>query len=243
MVNDTNIQNVKALTFDTGGTILDWHTGLSSTLEEIGTSHGIKANWSEIANDFRRQSLQGMLNHGENEKATKNFDDVHRETMEIIAELHGLDSFSAEDRRRVWWDTIHNLQCWNDFPDVLPVLRKKYFCVSFTILSFRIIMDTARRNNLSWDAIISCEAIGKYKILPDAYLGCAKYLQLEPEQCCMVACHNFDLDAAKATGFKTAFVRRPDEWGGVGPPDPEPSAHHDLVVDSFGELASALGVD
>jgi len=100
-------KDVKALTFDTGGTILDWHTGISSTLEKIGTSHGIKADWPEIANDFRRRSLQGMVNHGENEPATKNFDDVHRETMDIITELHGLEG--------VWWDTIHNLQCWEDF--------------------------------------------------------------------------------------------------------------------------------
>ena len=32
----------------------------------------------------------------------------------------------------------------------------------------------------------------------------------------MVACHNFDLNAAKAQGFRTAFVRRPDEWGAAG---------------------------
>ena len=59
----------------------------------------------------------------------------------------------------------------------------------------------------------------------------------------MVACHNFDLDAAKAVGFKTAFVRRPDEWGEQGPPDPEPNPQHDAIVDDFPELARALGVD
>jgi len=238
----TNDNDIKALTFDTGGTILDWHTGISSTLKEIGDLRGVNANWAQVTNDFRKRSLEGMINHGDKEPVTKNFDDVHRETMDVIADLHGLESFTAEDRRRVWWDTIHNLQCWQDFPRVLPLLRKEYFCVSFTILSFRIIMDTARRNNLSWDAIISCEAIGKYKILPEAYTGCAKFLQLRPDQCCMVACHNFDLDAAKACGFKTAFVRRPLEWGPNGPPDPEPSAHHDFVVDSFEELGAKLGV-
>ena len=31
---------IKALTFDTGGTILDWHTGISNTLAQIGTQHG-----------------------------------------------------------------------------------------------------------------------------------------------------------------------------------------------------------
>ncbi len=43
-------------------------------------------------------------------------------------------------------------------------------------------------------------------------------------------------------GFKTAFVRRPDEWGPEGPPDPAPNPAHDIVVDSFPELAEALGV-
>lgn len=79
---------------------------------------------------------------------------------------------------------------------MLPQLRDKHICASFTILSFRIIIDTAWANGLSWDAVISCEAIGKYKILPEAYLGAAKFLQLDPSEICMVACHNFDLDAS-----------------------------------------------
>jgi 2-haloacid dehalogenase len=236
-------QTIKALTFDTGGTILDWHTGIRTTLAELGAAHGIDADWAAITNEFRRRSLKSMLNHGEHAPATLNFDDVHRNTMDAVAADFGLDAFTAEERRRVWWDTIHNLQCWPDFPAVLPKLRERYFCVSFTILSFRIIMDTARRNDLSWDAVISCEAIGKYKVLPESYAGCARFLQLEPAECCMVACHNFDLDAAKAGGFKTAFVRRPDEWGSEGPPDPQPHAHHDFVIDGFGELAAALGVE
>ncbi len=77
--------------------------------------------------------------------------------------------------------------------------------------------------------------------LPIAYQTAAKYLQLDVGECCMVACHNFDLDAAKAVGFKTAFVRRPDEWGPEGPPDPTPNPIHDIVVDSFPELADRLG--
>ena len=31
----------------------------------------------------------------------------------------------------------------------------------------------------------------------------------------MVACHNFDLMAARAVGYHSAFVRRPMEWGRV----------------------------
>jgi len=235
-----SLSGIKALTFDTGGTILDWHTGLRTALAAAGARHGVKKDWPALTNEFRRRSLKRMLNHGELAPAIMNIDDVHRETLDQLVAEGGLDLFTPEDRRSIWWDAIHSLECWPDFPGTLPKLREKFYCVSFTILSFRIIMDTARRNGLSWDAVISCEAIGKYKLLPEAYLTCARYLQLDPGECCMVACHNFDLNAAKACGFKTAFVRRPDEWGAQGPPDPGPDPRHDIVASSFPELARQL---
>lgn len=237
-----SLADVKALTFDTGGTILDWHSGFSKALAETGAEHGIEKDWASLANELRRRSLGRMLRLGEHEPPAYNFDGSHRTSLDEILAENGLDTFTEEERREIWWTTAHNLQCWPDFPPVLPKLREKYICASFTILSFRIIIDTAKRNGLSWDAVISCEAIGKYKILPEAYETAARYLQLDVGECCMVACHNFDLDAAKAVGFKTAFVRRPDEWGAEGPPDPEPNPQHDIIVDTFPELAEALGV-
>ena len=33
-------------------------------------------------------------------------------------------------------------------------------------------------------------------------------LQLNPEECVMVACHSFDLNAAQKAGFNTIFVKR-----------------------------------
>ena len=50
-----------------------------------------------------------------------------------------------------------------------------------------------------------------------------------------------DLDAARACGFKTAFVKRPDEWGAVGPPDPDANPDCDIIVDTFPDLAKAVG--
>jgi 2-haloacid dehalogenase len=235
------MDNIKALCFDTGGTILDWHTGIRTALAAVGSRHGVVRDWAALANEFRRRSLKLILNHGEHAPATMTFDDAHREALDQMLANNGLTDFAADERRTLWWDTIHSLQCWPDFPDVLARLRGKFMCVSFTLLSFRIVMDTSKENGVSWDAVISCEAIGKYKVLPDAYMACTRFLQLHPNQCCVVACHNFDLNAAKACGYQTAFVRRPDEWGTEGPPDPEPDPRHDIIVSSFPELADKLG--
>ena len=39
-----SLSNVKALTFDTGGTILDWHTGFKSAFSEIGAKYFSQAS-------------------------------------------------------------------------------------------------------------------------------------------------------------------------------------------------------
>ena len=237
-----SMKDIRALTFDTGGTILDWHTGFATALAQAGAKHGLKRNWHDIANDMRRKGLGLMINLGKDAPPTYNFDGAHRMALDALVEQHDLGAFSEEDRHAIAYDAVHKFKCWPDFPSVLPKLRESYICASFTILSFRIIMDTARQNGLSWDAVFSCEAIGKYKVLPEPYEKVAEFLQLEPQQICMVACHNFDLDAAKGVGFKTAYVRRPREWGNDTPPDAAPNPVHDIVVDSFPELARALNV-
>jgi len=237
-----DVARIRALTFDTGGTILDWHTGFKTAFARTGANHGIERNWHDIANQMRRSSLGKMLNLGENTPPEYNFDGAHRMALDALISEHGLEAFTESERNAIAFEAPHSFECWPDFPAVLPQLRVKFICASFTILSFRIIMDTARRNDLSWDAVFSCEAIGKYKVLPEAYNAVAHYLQLDPSEICMVACHNFDLDAAKKQGFNTAFVKRPREWGNDSPPDPEPNPIHDIVVDDFPSLAKALGV-
>ncbi len=231
---------IRALTFDTGGTVLDWHTGISRPLAKVGVRHGLERDWGAITNDYRASSLKAMINAGAEAPATFNIDDVHRQQLDELITKYGLDAFTVEDRQAVWY-AWHQLDCWPDFPTTLTQLREKFVVASFTILSVSLIVDTAKRNGLSWDAVISCEMIGTYKTQPKAYEQCARWLALDPGEILMVACHNFDLNAARAVGFKTAFVYRPKEWGAAGPPDPEPDPHHDIIADDFPDMARQLG--
>jgi 2-haloacid dehalogenase len=228
---------IKALTFDTGGTILDWHGGLVRAFVEMGRKHGVTRDWPAIVNDYRRRTLAGIVN-AENPKF--NFDDVHARVMDEVCAEQGLTAFTAGDRSALW-RTMHGLEAWPDFVPGLNRLRTKYPCVSFTLLTTALVINVSRANNFVWDAVISCEMIGTYKTKPAAYLTAAKWLQLQPSEILMVACHNFDLNAARAVGYQTAFVRRPLEWGAGGPPDPNPHPDCTFAVDTFGELAGKLG--
>ena len=228
---------IKVLAFDTGGTILDWHGGITAALGECSGRRGNPRDWHEFANEYRRRSLRQMLGAVD---PSFNIDDVHRDVLDELLREENIAAFSAEDR-----DTIasrwHQLGAWPDFVPALARMRRQYVCVSFTILSLSLVIDVSRRNGIDWDAVISCEMLRVYKTQPEAYQRAAQLLQVRPEEILMVACHNFDLDAARGEGFRTAFIRRPDEWGRAGPPDPVPNPATDIVADGFAELARQLG--
>lgn len=231
------ISGIKALTFDTGGTILDWHRGIATALAALGARRGIVADWPAVTNEYRRRALKAMTRQVQPDF---NIDDVHRRVLDDLAAEYRWPELSATDREQIH-DAWHSLAAWPDFAAGLARLRRRHVVASFTILSTALIIDVSRCNGIDWDCIVSCEMIGSYKPNPEAYATCARWIGCRPDEIVMVACHNFDLLAARQVGFRSAFVRRPDEWGAAGPPDPDPDPAHDLVVDDFGQLAAEFG--
>lgn len=202
------MEDIKVLAFDTGGTVLDWHAGLTAAFVAWGAAQGIERDWHALANEHRRRSLHRMINTVD---PGFNIDDVHRDVLGELFDEDGLGG-SAEERQAIA-ERWHQLDAWPDFAAALRRLRRHHICVSFTILSLSLIVDVSRRNGIDWDAVIPCEMLRVYKPLPDAYRRAAALLAVEPREILMVACHNFDLDAARGVGYRTAFVRRPDEVG------------------------------
>jgi 2-haloacid dehalogenase len=147
------MDGIKVLAFDTGGTILDWHSGIVRVLADTGARRGVERDWHTLANDYRRRSLRRMLGAV---KPDFNIDDVHREVLDDILDERSLVGFSSEDRRAIaarW----HGLYAWPDFAPALARLRQRYVCVSFTILTLSLVIDVSRRNGIGWDAVIPCE--------------------------------------------------------------------------------------
>lgn len=236
-----SLAQIKALTFDTGGTVLDWHSGFRDAFAAVGQQHGIERSWAALANDLRRRTMEATID--QDEPLPFNFDEAHRSCLDALLADEGLDAvFDESDRRAIAWDAPHNFRAWPDVRNGLNALRERHIVVSFTLLSYRLIINTSRRNGLVWDAVLSCEGLGVNKLLPEAYRRAAARLQLKPEACLMVACHPFDLDAAAKVGFRTALVRRPMEWGPDEETSDPPPGRYDIEVDDFGSLAASLQV-
>jgi 2-haloacid dehalogenase len=228
---------IQALAFDTGGTVLDWHGGLCAAFAAAGQRHGLDRDWHEVTNDYRRASMKAIVGQL---RPAFNMDGVHQKELEGVLSRHALDKFTTQDRTQIqcaWY----GLDAWPDFAGALARLKRKLPVVSLTMLPLAMVLAVSRRNGLNWDAVISCEMIGAYKPQPQAYEQAAHWIGIAPGHILMVACHNFDLNAARASGYQTAFVRRPSEWGPAGPPDPDAHPDCTIVVDDFPALAQRLG--
>ena len=116
------LSGIKALTFDTGGTILDWHRGVSRAFADAGARRGVSADWPAITNEYRRRSLQAMVGQV---NPSFNIDDVHRDMLDLVINDHGLSALTADDREAIH-RTWHALDAWPDFPAALARLRQKY---------------------------------------------------------------------------------------------------------------------
>ena len=85
----------------------------------------------------------------------------------------------------------------------------------------------ARHAGLPWDIILGSSVARAYKPHPDIYLKSVEALCLRPQDVCMVAAHQADLHYAAGHGMQTAFVTRPQEFGGATKPkDPEPGVDY-----------------
>jgi 2-haloacid dehalogenase len=103
-----------------------------------------------------------------------------------------------------------------------------------------LLVNMAKHGGLPWDTVLSAELFEHYKGDPEAYLGAARLLGLQPEQVMMVAAHVDDLAAARACGLRTAYIHRPQEYGSEAAPRPGSDPEADVSVHSLTELAEHL---
>ena len=85
-----------------------------------------------------------------------------------------------------------------------------------------------------FDHVVSVDEVGVFKPSPRVYEHAANVAGADASSMWMVAAHDWDLAAARATGMHTAFVKRPHMvWAPSYPPA-------EVNVASFVELAQAL---
>src|SRR5437870_1721613 len=231
------LDQVKALTFDVFGTVVDWRGSITREGEALARSkniHGV--DWAKFADAWRALYQPMMQEVRSGRRPWTKLDDLHRMNLDRVLRdfsITGLSEPEIDHLNRVW----HRLDPWPDVVAGLTRLKRKYVLATLSNGNVALMVNMAKRAGLPWDVILGAEVARAYKPQPEAYLRSAELLGLRPDECMMVAAHNSDHEAANALGFHNAFVPRPTEYG---PGQAKRSEEHTSELQSRGHLVCRL---
>lgn len=231
---------VKALVFDTFGTVVDWRTSVTLEVEALAKRKGLNVDAAKFADAWRAGYGPSMNRVRTGELPWTKLDDLHRMILDKILSdfgIAGLSEAETDALNRVW----HRLRPWPDAVGGLTRLKRKFIIAPLSNGNIALMTNLAKHGGLPWDCILGSELVRHYKPDREVYQSAADFLDVRPADVMMVAAHLGDLRAAKGVGLKTAFVPRPLEYGPNGRPDLKPDSSVDLPAKDFNDLARQLG--
>jgi len=232
--------DIRALTFDVFGTVVDWRGSIAREVAAVAGRKGVTIDGPAFADAWRNLYQPAMTRVRKGERPFTKLDVLHRENLDQILPrfgLGGLDEAERDELNRAW----HRLDPWPDTVPGLTRLKRKFILATLSNGNVALMVNMARRAGLPWDTILGAEVARAYKPQPEAYLSAADMLGLKPEQVALVAAHNGDLVAARRCGLRTCFVLRPAEHGPKQSTDTKAEHDFDYAASSFLDLADKLG--
>ncbi|KAH7262050.1 HAD-like domain-containing protein [Fusarium tricinctum] len=224
------LSEVKALTCDVFGTVVDWRSSVTEELTlrafrktSSDLDQALKTrlqaltdeDWGRFAQEWRNS--YGRFTKGfDPEKHTwKTIDQHHHDSLIELLQawnLTGLYSPSEIESLSLVW---HRLTPWGDSSDGIQKLGKTHKTSTLSNGNLSLLRDLNDFGNLGFQYLLSAEKFAAYKPNPAVYSGAVRELGLEPHQVAMVAAHLNDLEAARACGLRTVYIERPREeaWG------------------------------
>jgi 2-haloacid dehalogenase len=237
------LTDVKALVFDTFGTVVDWRTSIIAEGMIWGKAKRLNINWADFADRWRMGYAPAMDKVPKGELPWTMLDDLHRMILEDLLKEFKIEGLTEEERVS-WTHVWRRLKPWPDSVEGLTRLKKRYLIAPLSNGNIALMTNLAKFGGLPWDAILGSELVRHYKPDREVYVSAYQYLDLKPGEVMMCAAHARDLQAARSYGLRTGFIYRPNEFGNghdVGIPDHAKSGEFDVVSVSIVDLAQQMG--
>src|SRR2546428_12582204 len=235
-----NTLSVKALVFDTFGTVVDWRGSTITEGPALAKGKNSTIDWALFADRWRAAYAPSMDRVRKGELPWTKLDDLHRMSLEALLKefkIEGLSEAEKDHWNKVW----HRLKPWPDSVAGLTRLKKKYIIAPLSNGNVALLTDMAKHSGLPWDLILGAELARHYKPDRESYLTAVELLGLKPAEVMMVAAHVGDLNAARSFGLRTGFIYRPNEYGPTRQADKASPGQFDVVARDMLDLAAQLG--
>ena len=225
--------DVKALTFDLFGTVLDLEKSLTPSISKFLMTKGSNISPSLFWQQYRaRQRIEQyqdtllMLGHS-------GYLETARRAFVYILALNNIKASRDE--------VANFMSSWQElspFPEVIPALERLRTRYQLIALSNGepSYLDHLVKNRIRWnfEKVFSVDAIGAFKPHPGVYRRAATIIGLEVNECLMVSANSFDVMGARSCGYRGAYVNR------YHLPYEDTPYQPDITVENFTELADLL---
>ncbi|KAJ5129159.1 Haloacid dehalogenase type II [Penicillium bovifimosum] len=254
------------LFFDVLGTIVEWRCCIANELNAAAqrvlqdqardlsadvrkrVSDMSTSSWQEISKEWHGAYMT-FGNTYDSSKPFVSVDEHNRISLEKILNrrlLRGLfNEHELNDLTLAW----HRLNAYPDSVPGISLLNTKFSTSTLSNGNVRLLEELQEHNYLPFKHVTSAEHLGAYKPSPEAYHGSARRFGLKSSQCCLIAAHLEDLQAAKRCGFQTIYLERHMEeaWDseGVARAREEGIVDHWVTVGGSGliEVARHFGIE
>ncbi len=228
---------IKAISFDCYGTLIDWESGIADALSDWSRRHGAAPDRAELLAAFSEaepvvQSADPRLP----------YPDVLRRVAQRIGRRLALPVSDAEAG-----EFARSIRRWPPFPDTseaLTRLRERYRLAVLSNVDKESFAATERALGIRFDLVCTAEEIGSYKPDPRNFrflLSRLSEMDIAGGELLHAAQSLFhDVQPAGSLGIRTAWV---DRYGGAesgAARAPEAEALPDIAVSSLAELVQAL---
>ncbi len=230
-------REVKILTFDLYGTVVDMQAGLTEAVTPFLQEKGWKGEPHRFVTWWRRTHYEDSMIDALCDRGHTPYRQIGHRAVSHVMDRAGLEYNSEE----VEW-LVGLIPKLTPFPDVVAALEALKGRYKLVILSNgdRDMLEEARpHTGFEFDMIISVQEAGAFKPYWRTYakaeeIICETWPHAERASIMHVANHPFDCVGAKAYGMRAAFIDRRKQPFGHSPHQP------DLRVENFAALAEAL---
>jgi 2-haloacid dehalogenase len=226
------IRQIKTLTFDCYGTLIDWETGIAQALLPVLESSEVHPGVETVLRLYVKHERKVQ------DQPWQPYRNVLQEVAIRIAQ--DLGCRLKDDERSV---LARSIGLWPPFSDTISALKRlktQYRLVIVSNIDDALFASSARVLEVPFDDTITAEQVRSYKPGEAHFREVLRRVNSPPNQVLHVAQSLYhDHIPAKRLGFRTAWVKRPSRLGRAGLA-PDTDVQPDIEVHSLDELVDLL---
>ena len=138
----SNSLGVKALVFDTFGTVVDWRGSIILEGAQWSRERNLQIDWGKFADRWRAGYGPSMEKVRKGELPWTKLDALHRMILDQLLVEFDITGLSEEEKEN-WTNVWHRLNPWPDAAEGLTRLKKNYVIATLSNGNVSLLVDMA----------------------------------------------------------------------------------------------------